>query len=146
MPTYTTVCLDCFNEIGGPCISTCPSRLHLASHESVCDFLLRKWLVRQRCFEIECASVSHVAHAKVQSLWQEGTENSWRDVKCIEVYIIASNTLECKAVDFKDCTGDLDWKRELHIQVVRCSSIACEHLHTSVERHYPDLCHLHLQI
>ena len=73
MPKSTTVCLDCFNEIV-PCISTCSSRQHLASHEPVCDLLLRKWAVRQRYFEIVCDSVSHVAHAEVQSLCQEWTE------------------------------------------------------------------------
>ena len=76
---------DYFNEIV-PCICTCPSGQHLASHESVCDLLLRKCVVRQRRFEIKCASVSHVAHAEVQSLCQEGTENSGCDVKCIEGY------------------------------------------------------------
>ena len=83
MPTSTTICLDYFNEIV-PCISTCPSGQHLARHEPVCDFLLRKWVVRQRYFEIKCASVSHVAHAEVQSLCQEWTENSECDIKCIE--------------------------------------------------------------
>ena len=91
MPTYTTVCLDYFNKIV-PCISTCPSGQHLASHEPVRDLLLRKCVVRQRCFEIECASVSHVAHAEVQSLCQEWTENSGCDIKCIEEYVIASHT------------------------------------------------------
>ena len=91
MPTYTTVCLDYFNEIV-PCISTCPSGQHLASHEPVCDLFLRKYVVRQKCFEIKCASVFHVAHAEVQSLCQEGTENSWCDIKCIEGYTIASIT------------------------------------------------------
>ena len=100
MPTSTTICLDYFNEIV-PCISTCPSGQHLARHEPVCDFLLRKWVVRQRYFKIKCASVSHVAHAEVQSLCQEWTENSECDIKCIERYTIASNTLQCKAVDFK---------------------------------------------
>ena len=51
-------------------------------------------------FEIECASVSHVAHVEVQPLRPEGMENSWCDIKCIEGYTIASNTLKCKAVDF----------------------------------------------
>ena len=62
-------------------------------------------MVRQRCFEIKCASVSHVAHADVQSLCQEGTENSWCDIKCIEGYTSASNTLKCKSVDFKTALG-----------------------------------------
>ena len=93
MPTCTTVCLDYFNEIV-PCISTCHSGQHLASREHVCVLLLRKWVVRQRCFEINCASVSHVAHAEVQFLCQEGTENSRCDIKCIEGYTIASNTLK----------------------------------------------------
>ena len=67
MPKSTTICLDYFNEIV-PCISTCPSGQHLARHELVCDFHLRNWVVRQRYFEIKCASVSHVAHAEVQPL------------------------------------------------------------------------------
>ena len=95
MPTSTTVCLDYFNETV-PCISTCPSGQHLASHEPVCDPLLRRSVVRQRCFEIMCASVSHVAHAEVQSLCEEGTENSGCDIKCIELYTIASNTLNVR--------------------------------------------------
>ena len=104
VPTYTADCLDYFNEIV-PCISMYPSGQHLASHETVCDLLLRMWVVRQRCFEIECASVSHVAHAEVQHLSQEGTENSWCDIKCIEGYTIALNTLKCKVVDFKTALG-----------------------------------------
>ena len=99
MPMSTTICLDYFNEIV-PCISTCSSGQHLASHESVCDFLLRKCVVRERRFEIKCASVSPVAHAEMQSLCQEGTENSECDIECIEGYTIASNTLKRKAVDF----------------------------------------------
>ena len=83
MPTYTTICLDYFDEFV-PCISTCPSGQHLVSHEPVCDLLLRKWVVRQRCFDIKCASVSHVAHAKVQALCQEWTEYSACDIKCSE--------------------------------------------------------------
>ena len=74
VPTYTTVCVDYFNEIV-PCSSMCPSRQHLASHELVCDFLLRKWAVQQRCFEIKCVSASHAAHAEAQSLCREVTEN-----------------------------------------------------------------------
>ena len=132
VPTYTTVCLDSFNEIV-PCISSCASRPHLVSHEPVCDFLLRKCVVRQRCFEIKCASVSHVAHAKLQSLCQEGKENS----EC-EGYTIASNTLKCKAVDSKTALGTL-------IENVSCTSKSCgvpssiaNALHTSVERYYLD--------
>ena len=135
MPVSTTVCLDYFNEIV-PCISTCSSGQHLASHEPVCDLFLRKWVVRQRCFEIKCASVSHVAHAEVQSLCQDGTENSGCDIKCIEGYTIASNTLKCKAVDFKTALGT--W-----IGNVSCTPKSCgvppsltNTLHTSVERHY----------
>ena len=133
MPS-TTVCLDYFNEIV-PCISTCPSRQPLASHEPVCDLLLRKWAVRQRCFEIECDSVSHVAHAKVQFLCQEVTENSECGIKCIERYTISSNTLKCKAVDFKTALGT--WPGN-----VSCTSKSCNDppsiantLHTSVERY-----------
>ena len=103
-PTYTTVCFDYFNEIV-PCISMYPSGQHLASHVLVSDPLLRKWVVRQRCFEIECACVSHVADAEVQPLCQEGTENSACDIKCSEGYTIASNTLKCKAVDFQTALG-----------------------------------------
>ena len=80
MPTYTTVCLDYFNEIV-PCISTCHSGQYLVSHEPVCDLLLRKWAVQQRCFEFKCASVSHVAHADAQSLCQEVTGNGECDIK-----------------------------------------------------------------
>ena len=104
VPRSTTACLDYFNEIV-PCISTCSSGQHLARHEPVCDFLLRKWVVRQRYFEIMCASVSHVAHAEVQSVCQEWTENSGCDIKCIEEYTVASNTLDCKAMDFKTALG-----------------------------------------
>ena len=124
------------------------TRLFLASARAPADSIframnlsaifLRKWVVRQRCFEIECDSVSHVAHAKAQSLCQEGTENSECDNKCIEGYTIASNTLKCKAVDLKIaswiCTGN-----------VRCTSNSCSvppslsnTLHTSVEQHYLD--------
>ena len=71
MPMSTTVCLDYLNEIV-PCISTSPSGQHLASHEPVCHHLLRKCVVRQRCFEIKCASISHVAHAEVQSRVKKG--------------------------------------------------------------------------
>ena len=99
VPVSTTICLDYSNEIV-PCINTCPSGQHLASHEPVCDFPLRKCVVRQRCFEIKCASVYHVAHAEVQSLCQERTKNSWCGIKCIEWSTIASNSLKCKAVDF----------------------------------------------
>ena len=104
MPTYTTICFEYFNEIV-PCISACPSGQHLASHVPVSDPLLRKWVVRQRCFEIECASVSHVAHVEAQPVRQEGTENSWCDIKCIEGCTIALNTLRCKAVEFKTALG-----------------------------------------
>ena len=53
----TTVCLDYFNEIV-PRISMCSSGQHLASHESVCDFLLRKWILRQKCFNQVCLRLS----------------------------------------------------------------------------------------
>ena len=137
MPKSTTVCLDYFNEIV-PCISTSQSGQHLASSEPVCDLLLRKCVVRQRCFEIKRASVSHAAHAKMQSLCQEGTKNSECDIKCIEGYTIASNTLKCKAVDFKTALGTL-------VGNVSCTSKSCgvpssiaNALHTSVERYYLD--------
>ena len=137
MPMSMTVCLDCFNEIV-PCISMCPSGQHHSSHEPVCDLLLRKWVVRQRCFEIERASVSHVAHAEVQSLCQEGTENGGCDIQCTDGYTVASNTLKCKAVDAKTALGT--WTG-----IVSCTSKSCgvppsfaNTLHTSVERHYLD--------
>ena len=88
MPMSMTSCLDYFNEIA-PCISTCHSGQHLASNEPVCDSLLRKCVVRHRCFEIKCDSVSHVAHAKVQFLCLEVTENSECDIERFEVYTIA---------------------------------------------------------
>ena len=135
MPTYTTVCLDYFNEIV-LCTSARLIGQHLASHELVCDFLLRKCVVLQRCIEIKCASVSHVAHAEVQSLCQEWTENSGCDIKCIEGYTIALNTLTRKAVEFKTALGT--WSGN-----VSCTSKSCgvppslaNTLHTSVERHY----------
>ena len=137
MPTYTTVCLDYFNEIV-PCISMYPSGQHLASHEPVCDFLLRKCVVRQRCFEIKCASVSHVAHAKVQSLCQEGTENSECDIKCIEGYTIASNTLKCKAVDFKTALGTSIGNVSYTSKSCGVPSSIANALHTSVERYCLD--------
>ena len=108
MPTSTTICLGYFNEIV-PCISTCPS---------ICDLLLGKWAVRQRCFEIKCAGVSHVAHAEVQFLCQGWTENSGRDFKCIEEYTITFNTLKCKAVDLK--TVLVTWTEN-----VSCTSKTC---------------------
>ena len=96
-------------------------------------------MVRHRCFEIKCASISNVAHAEVQSLCQEGTENSGCDIKCIEGYTIASNTIKCKAVDFKNALGT--WTGN-----VSCTSKSCgvppplaNTLHTSVERHYLDI-------
>ena len=95
-------------------------------------------MVRQRRFEIKCASVCHVAYAEVQPLCQEGTENSWCGIKCIEGYTIASNTLKCKAVEFKTALGT--WTGN-----VSCTSKSCgvppslaNTLHTSVERHYLD--------
>ena len=137
MPTSTTICLDYFNEIV-PCISTCQSGQHLASNEPVCDLLLRKWAVQQRCFEIQCASASHVAHAEAESLCQEVTENDECHIKYIEGYTIASNTLKCKAVDVKTAVG-------IWTGIVSCipklrgvpPSIA-NTLHTSVERYYLD--------
>ena len=49
VPTYTTVCLDYSNEIV-PCINTCLSGQHLASHELVCDFPLRKCVCAAKMF------------------------------------------------------------------------------------------------
>ena len=80
-----------------------------------------------------------MSHAKVQSMRQEWTENSWCDIKCIEGYTIASNTLKCKAVDFK--TTLRTWTGN-----VSCTSKSCDvppslanTLHSSVERHYLDI-------
>ena len=95
-------------------------------------------MVRQRHFEIKCVSVSHVAHAEMQSLCQEWTENSGCDIKCIEGYTIASNTLKCKAVDVK--TGVGIWTGNVSCIPKLCvvpSSIV-NTLHTSVERYYLD--------
>ena len=85
VPMYSTVCLDYFNEIV-PCISTCISRPHFASYEPVWDPLWRKRVVRQRCFGIEHAGVSRVAHAEVQFLCQKWTVC---DIKHVEGYTIA---------------------------------------------------------
>ena len=145
MPTSTTICLDYFNEIA-PCISTCHSRQHLASNEPVCDLLLRKWAVQQRCLEIKCASASHVANAEVQSLCQGVTENSGCDVKCIEGYTIASNTLKCKAVDVKTAVGTWTGIVSCISKIVRGSSIDCEHFTHFCGTMLPGLCCLQLQI
>ena len=135
VPMYSTVCLDDFNEIV-PCISTCPSGQHLASYEPVWDPLWRKWVVRQRCFGIEHAGVSRVAHAEVQFLCQKWT--GWCDIKHVEGYTIASNTSKCKAVEFMS---------ELAIRIgnVNCTFKSCDvppsfvnTLHSSVERYFPD--------
>ena len=139
-----TDCLDYFNEIV-PYIITCPRGQHLASHELVCDFPLRKCVLRQRCFEIKCVSVFHVTHAKVQSLCQEGTKNSERENKCIERYTIASNTLKCKAVDFKTALGT--WSGNMSRTSKSCSvppSLA-NTLHLCGTT-LPGHCHLQMQI
>ena len=137
MPKSATVCLDYFNETV-LCISTCSSRQHLVSHEPVCDLPLRKWAVHQRCFEIECDSVSHVAHANVQFLCQEGIENSECGIKCIERYTIASNTLKCKAVDFKTALGTVIGNVSYTSKSCGVPSSIANALHTSVERYYMD--------
>ena len=134
MPTSTTICLDYFNEIA-PCISTCLSGQHLASNEPVCDLLLRKWAVQERCFEIKCAGASHVARAEAQSPCQEVTENRDCNIKCIEGYTIASNTLKCKAVDVRAAV--VIWTRNASCIPNSCGvppSIAST-LHTYVERY-----------
>ena len=95
-------------------------------------------MVRQRCFEIKCAGVSHVAHAEVQPLCQEGTENSGCDFKCIEGYTIALNTSKCKTVDFKTKLGT--WTGNVSCTFKWCGvppSLA-KSLHTSVKRLYLD--------
>ena len=145
MPKSTTVRLDYFNEIV-PCISTCPNGQHLASHKPVCDLLLRKWVVRQRGFEIKCASVSHVAHAEVHFLCQEGTENNGCDIKCIDGYAIASNTLKCKVVDFKTALRTLTGNVSCIPQSCGVTSIACEQFTHFCGTTFSGLCHLHLQI
>ena len=137
MPKSTTVRLDYFNEIV-PCISTCPNGQHLASHKPVCDLLLRKWVVRQRGFEIKCASVSHVAHAEVHFLCQEGTENNGCDIKCIDGYAIASNTLKCKVVDFKTALRTLTGNVSCIPQSCGVPPSLVNNLRTSVERHFLD--------
>ena len=95
-------------------------------------------MVQQRCFEIERASVSLVAHAEVQSLCQEWTENSGCDIKCIERYTIASDTLKYKAVDVETAVGI--WAGNVSCIPKLCGvppSIA-NISHTSVERYYLD--------
>ena len=137
VPTSTTICLDFFNEIV-PCISTCINRPHFASYEPVWDPLWRMRVVRQRCFGIEHAGVSRVAHAKVQSLCQKWTVHGWCDIKHVEGYTIASNTLKCKAVDVKIAVEI--WAGNVSCVPKLCGvppSIA-NTLHTSVERYYLD--------
>ena len=105
-------------------------------HANVHDSLSR-CVVRKKSFEIKCASVSHVAHAEVQSLCQERTENSECDIFCIDGYTIASNTLKCKAVDFETALGT--WTGN-----VSCTSKSCgvppSHANTlhTVQRYYLD--------
>ena len=144
MPTSTTVCLDYFNEIV-PCISTCPSRQHLAGHELVRDFPLRKCVVRQRCFEIKCASVYHVAHAEAQSLCQDVTENGECNIKCIEGYTIASNTLRRKAVELKTALGT--WTGNVSCTSKSCGvpPLTCGHFTHFYGTTLSGLCQLHLQ-
>ena len=94
--------------------------------------------MRQRYFEIKCASVSHVAHAEVQSLCQEWTVNSGCDIKYIEGYTIASNTLKCKAVDFKTGLGTWTGNVSCITQSWGVPPSIANTLHTPVERHYLD--------
>ena len=69
---------------------------------------------------------------------KKGTENSECDIKCIEGYTIASNTIRRKAVECKIALGT--WTGN-----VSCTSKSCgvppslaNTLHTSVERHNLD--------
>ena len=129
--------LDYFNEIV-PCISTCISRPHFASYEPVWDPLWERSVVWQRCFGIEHAGVSRVAHAEVQSLCQEWTVHGWCDIKHVEGYTTASNTSICKAVEFTSALAS-------RIGIVNCTFKSCDvpssfvnAFHNSVERHYLD--------
>ena len=92
-------------------------------------------MVRQKCFEIECDSVFHVAHVEARSLCQEVTENSECDFKCID-------TLKCKAVDVKIAVEIC----ELRTQIARCSSIDCKRFTHFCGAILPGLCCLQLQI
>ena len=94
--------------------------------------------MRQRCFEIKCASASHVAHAEAQSLCQEVTENGECDIKCIEGYTIASNTLKCKAVDVKTAVGIWTGNVSCIPKLCGVPPSIVNTLHTSVERYYLD--------
>ena len=77
----------------------------------------------QRCFGIEHAGVSRVAHAEVQFLCQKWTVHGWCDIKHVEGYTVASNTSKCKAVEVMS-----ELSIRIGVQVVRCSSIVCEYL------------------
>ena len=86
-------------------------------------------------------------HFSVQSLCQEGTENSGCDIKCIEGYTIASNTLKSKAVDFK--TALETWTGNVSCTPKSCGvvpSLACEHFTHLCGTTLPGHCHLQLQI
>lgn len=135
MSTSSTVCFDYQNRIN-PCKSSCPDGMRLASHDPICDPILRKWVVRQRCYTVKCLSVPHIQHAEVQSLCNEGRENEGCDIKCDEGYELVDNTLKCQAVDEVTPVGA--WVGE-----AICAPVSCgvppdvDHtLHGYVARHY----------
>ena len=98
MSRSTTICFDYQNRLK-PCKSSCPHGMHLARHDPVCDPILRKWVVRQRCYTVECLNAPHIRHAEVQSLCNEDQEHDGCDIHCSEGYEVATHTLKCQAVD-----------------------------------------------
>ena len=55
----TTTCFDYQNKLK-PFKSSCPDGMRLASHDPVCDPILRKWVVRQRCYTVKCFNFLHI--------------------------------------------------------------------------------------
>ena len=137
MSRSTAICFDYQNKLK-PCKSSCPDGMHLASHDPVCDPILRKWVVRQRCYTVKCLNVPHIQHAEVQSLCNEGQEHDGCDIHCSKGYEVATNTLKCQAVDSMRPLGA--W-----VGAASCTPVSCgvppdvEHtLHGSVAQHFPN--------
>ena len=91
VPTFTTVCLNYSNEIV-PCISTSPG----GQHFRMCDMRDASTLNFKTSLPHHSLSQEKITDRfmarKMQSLCQQGTENSWCDIKCIEEYTIASHS------------------------------------------------------
>ena len=108
MSRSTTTCFDYKNKLK-PFKSSCPDGVRLASHDPVCDPILRKWVVRQWCYTVKCFNFLHIQHAEVQSLCNEG---------CSEGHEVATNTLKCQAVD--NMTPLVVW-----VDDASCTSVSC---------------------